>query len=47
MAKDSSRPAIVCVLGKGHEARQLRADGPVPITPDGDLVRELMGVASA
>ena len=42
LARASERPSVVCVLGKGHEARQLRATGPVPITPDPQLVRELL-----
>jgi UDP-N-acetylmuramyl tripeptide synthase len=42
LARDSARPSVVCVLGKGHEARQLRATGPVSITPDPTLVRELL-----
>ena len=42
LARSSEKPAVVCVLGKGHEARQLRADGPVPIVPDGELVRQLL-----
>lgn len=43
LARRSDRDAVVCVLGKGHEARQLRADGPAPMVPDGDLVRQLVG----
>ena len=44
LARASALPAVVCVLGKGHEARQLRADGPAPMTPDGDFVRQALGV---
>lgn len=43
LARTSARPAVVCVLGKGHEARQLRADGPVPMVPDGEFVRQVLG----
>lgn len=42
LARTAGRPAIVCVLGKGHEARQLRANGPVPMIPDGEFVRTLL-----
>ncbi|MDO4798622.1 MAG: UDP-N-acetylmuramoyl-L-alanyl-D-glutamate--2,6-diaminopimelate ligase [Coriobacteriales bacterium] len=42
MAHEDERPCVVCVLGKGHEARQLRADGPAPMTPDPQLVRTLL-----
>lgn len=42
LARTASAPAIVCVLGKGHEARQLRKDGPVPMIPDGEFVRTLI-----
>lgn len=42
LAHAAGRPAVVCVLGKGHEARQLRADGPYPIIPDGEFVRTLL-----
>jgi UDP-N-acetylmuramoyl-L-alanyl-D-glutamate--2,6-diaminopimelate ligase len=42
IAHASGRPSVVCVLGKGHEARQLRADGPAPIVPDGEFVRQLL-----
>lgn len=43
LARASGRPSVVCVLGKGHEARQLRASGPAPIIPDGEFVREIIG----
>lgn len=42
LARESDKPAIVCVLGKGHEARQLRKDGPAPMIPDGEFVRTLL-----
>ena len=42
LARECGRPAVVCVLGKGHEARQLRADGPAPMVPDGEFVRTLL-----
>ena len=42
LGRDAGRPAVVCVLGKGHEARQLRKDGPAPMAPDGEVVRELI-----
>lgn len=42
LARNADRPAIVCVLGKGHEARQLRANGPAAMVPDGKLVRNLL-----
>ena len=42
LARCAGRPAVVCVLGKGHEARQLRKDGPAPMIPDGELVRTLL-----
>lgn len=42
LARAAGRPAVVCALGKGHEARQLRAGGPAPMIPDGDLVRTLL-----
>jgi UDP-N-acetylmuramoyl-L-alanyl-D-glutamate--2,6-diaminopimelate ligase len=41
MAHEDGSPCVVCVLGKGHEARQLRADGSVAMVPDGELVRRL------
>jgi UDP-N-acetylmuramoyl-L-alanyl-D-glutamate--2,6-diaminopimelate ligase len=44
LARASKRPAVVCVLGKGHEARQLRANGPAPMTPDGEFVRQVLNV---
>ena len=43
LAHAAGRPALVCVLGKGHETRQLRAGGPAPMTPDGEVVRSLLG----
>ena len=43
LARAAGRPAVVCALGKGHEARQLRTNGPAPMIPDGDLVRTLLG----
>lgn len=46
MAKSGESPCVVCVLGKGSETRQLRADGPVPMTPDTELVRALLGAQS-
>lgn len=42
LARAADKPAVVCVLGKGHEARQLRKDGPAPMIPDGELVRTLL-----
>ncbi len=42
LARESERPAVVCVLGKGHETRQLRADGPTPMVPDGEFIRKLL-----
>lgn len=42
LAIESGRPSVVCVLGKGHEDRQLRKDGPAPMTPDGEFVRTLL-----
>ncbi len=42
VARAASIPALVCVLGKGHEARQLRKNGPVPMVPDGEFVRTLL-----
>lgn len=42
LAHACGRPAVVCVLGKGHEERQLRADGPAPMVPDGEFVRTLL-----
>lgn len=42
VARAADAPAIVCVLGKGHEARQLRKNGPVPMVPDGEFVRTLL-----
>jgi UDP-N-acetylmuramoyl-L-alanyl-D-glutamate--2,6-diaminopimelate ligase len=42
LARECGRPAVVCVLGKGHEARQLRANGPAAMVPDGKLVRSLL-----
>ncbi len=42
MARQDGGPCVVCVLGKGHEARQLRADGPAAMIPDGKLVRSLL-----
>lgn len=42
LARGLGHPAVVCVLGKGHEARQLRKDGPVPMVPDGEFVRTLL-----
>lgn len=42
LARDDGREAVICVLGKGHEARQLRANGPVAIMPDGEFVRTLL-----
>ena len=42
LAAASAQPTVVCVLGKGSETRQLRADGPAPMVPDGDLVRQLL-----
>ena len=42
LARNAGRPAVVCVLGKGHEARQLRANGPAAMVPDGELVRSLL-----
>ena len=42
MARAADKPAVVCVLGKGHEARQLRKDGPAPMVPDGELVRQVL-----
>lgn len=45
LAKEARRPAVLCILGKGHESRQLRATGPVPMVPDGEFVRKLLGGA--
>ncbi|MEE0027730.1 MAG: UDP-N-acetylmuramoyl-L-alanyl-D-glutamate--2,6-diaminopimelate ligase, partial [Atopobiaceae bacterium] len=42
LARECGRPAVVCVLGKGHEDRQLRAGGPAPMVPDGEFVRTLL-----
>ncbi len=42
MARAAHKPAVVCVLGKGHETRQLRKDGPAPMVPDGEFVRQLL-----
>jgi hypothetical protein len=33
---------VVCVLGKGHEARQLRSDGAHPMVADGEFVRTIL-----
>ena len=47
LARAQERESVVCVLGKGHEARQLRATGPTPMVPDGEFVRSVLGVTGA
>ena len=42
LARTSGRDSVVCVLGKGHEARQLRSDGAHPMVADGEFVRTIL-----
>ncbi|MBQ9058269.1 MAG: UDP-N-acetylmuramoyl-L-alanyl-D-glutamate--2,6-diaminopimelate ligase [Atopobiaceae bacterium] len=42
LGRAAERPALVCLLGKGHEARQLRRDGAHSIKRDIELARELL-----
>ena len=42
--RETTRPAVVIVSGKGHETRQLRADGPEPCEADGVLLERALKV---
>jgi len=42
LARACGRDSVVCVLGKGHEARQLRSDGAHPMVADGEFVRTIL-----
>lgn len=42
--RETTRPAVVIVTGKGHETRMLRADGPEPCEADGVLLERALKV---
>ena len=42
--RETTRPAVVIVSGKGHETRMLRANGPEPCEADGVLLERALKV---
>ena len=42
LVRETERPAVVIVAGKGAETRQLRATGPIPCRRDGEVLQEAL-----
>ena len=40
--RETTRPAVVVVTGKGHETRMLRKNGPEPCRADGEVLQEAL-----
>lgn len=45
--RETTRPAVVIVTGKGHETRMLRKDGSVPCRADGPVLQEALAAFEA
>lgn len=45
--RETTRPAVVIVTGKGHETRMLRKNGPEPCRADGPMLEEALAAFEA